>query len=183
MPEKYHGKPCKNCQGTHKYSNGTCINCHAKYYKKYYSDRHEKPVRLWGKSGRNGSLEHILYSSRQRAHRGGYLPVDVATIPANWRELREGKCANHAVCGYEHRPGLNNRLSMDHCHTTGAYRAMLCYPCNQDIEILANAHTEKYRTLWDIINATKEKDPTPIEGCRVSRPRVRRVSQAVKPSM
>ncbi len=65
-----------------------------------------------------------------------------------------GKCA---ICGTDKPMGHGakyGRLSVDHCHTTGIVRGLLCHQCNvtigsakDDITILANAiaYLEKFK--------------------------------------
>lgn len=56
-------------------------------------------------------------------------------------EKQQGKCA---ICG--EIPKSERGLHVDHCHTTGAVRGLLCHGCNtgigalkEDAEILSNA--------------------------------------------
>jgi hypothetical protein len=49
-------------------------------------------------------------------------------------ESQLGKCA---ICrGVELRKGKKIRLSVDHCHTTGKVRGLLCGNCNRAIGLL-----------------------------------------------
>ena len=55
---------------------------------------------------------------------------------------QEGCCK---ICN-THQSALKRKLFVDHCHTTGAVRGLLCQPCNtllgqakDDVEILKNA--------------------------------------------
>lgn len=40
---------------------------------------------------------------------------------------QEGKCA---ICGSQGSGKESDRLVVDHCHTTGKVRGLLCWPCN-----------------------------------------------------
>lgn len=44
-------------------------------------------------------------------------------------EQQEGCCA---ICG-KHHSEFKNRLSVDHNHTTGDIRSLLCVVCNTDV--------------------------------------------------
>lgn len=65
-------------------------------------------------------------------------------------ELQEGCCA---ICR-KHQSEFTQRLHVDHCHSTGKIRSLLCFNCNtgigqlkEDIEILKEAikYLEKYK--------------------------------------
>ena len=48
---------------------------------------------------------------------------------------QDGKCA---ICGEAPAPGKH--LGVDHCHTTGKVRALLCTNCNRVVGIYENYH-------------------------------------------
>ena len=58
-------------------------------------------------------------------------------------EQQNGKCA---ICGTREKAKGKTRMNIDHCHTTGKVRALLCNNCNsgigkfkEDINIMSNA--------------------------------------------
>lgn len=57
-------------------------------------------------------------------HRYGITPEDEAEMFAR----QDGKCA---ICG--EAPVEGQRLVIDHCHTEGVVRGMLCDPCNKGL--------------------------------------------------
>jgi hypothetical protein len=54
-------------------------------------------------------------------------------------EKQEGKCA---ICGKEEtaqtKTGINKTLAVDHCHSTGEVRGLLCQRCNVAIGLLGD---------------------------------------------
>lgn len=55
-----------------------------------------------------------------------------------WMELQEGCCA---ICGAEEADSRGRRLHVDHCHSTGAVRGLLCGACNMGLgQFGDNAH-------------------------------------------
>jgi HKD family nuclease len=65
---------------------------------------------------------------------------------------------NHkcAICGIDEADSVKQKLYVDHCHTTGKVRALLCHSCNagiglfkESIPALANAiaYLDKHNTI------------------------------------
>lgn len=48
-------------------------------------------------------------------------------------EKQEGKCA---ICGIQEHRCIKGKLFIDHCHTTGKVRGLLCSSCNSGIGFL-----------------------------------------------
>ena len=55
-------------------------------------------------------------------------------------DSQKGCCA---ICG-RHQVELKRKLAVDHCHTTGKIRSLLCVTCNTHLGIY-----EKYKELFD----------------------------------
>lgn len=53
-------------------------------------------------------------------------------------ELVEAQGGACAIC--RRKPPAGARLCVDHCHTTGAVRALLCIPCNVMVGVYENHH-------------------------------------------
>jgi nitrate/TMAO reductase-like tetraheme cytochrome c subunit len=63
----------------------------------------------------------------------------------NMLEKQDGKCS---ICSIKAEDASKNRLFVDHCHSTGKVRGLLCHHCNtmiglakDDVETLLNAVT------------------------------------------
>jgi len=52
--------------------------------------------------------------------------------PQTYEDLRIAQDYRCACCGI-HQDDLTRRLSVDHCHTTGVVRGLLCQSCNMGI--------------------------------------------------
>ncbi|KKM27158.1 hypothetical protein LCGC14_1577570 [marine sediment metagenome] len=46
-----------------------------------------------------------------------------------WQEMFEKQKGRCKICG-KHQSELKKTLSVDHCHSTGEVRALLCHQCN-----------------------------------------------------
>lgn len=100
------GRPCKNCGGTERYSNYSCVRCVAERTKK-----------------RKGTPEYRAYAKRYWMwKRYGLSPEQAELILA----AQGGKCG---CCGTD-QPGNANGWAVDHDHATGAVRAIVCHGCN-----------------------------------------------------
>jgi len=78
-------------------------------------------------------------ANRRKANLAKYYGLTVADYNALLRQ-QGGVCA---VCGKDEpnahgRTGKQFRLSVDHCHATGAVRGLLCQKCNRAIGLLGD---------------------------------------------
>jgi len=57
------------------------------------------------------------------------------TYGISWDEMIEmvKKAGGCAICGNELDFDRTKSFAVDHCHTTGKVRGVLCYPCNQGL--------------------------------------------------
>lgn len=58
-------------------------------------------------------------------------------------EAQDGRCA---ICGI-HQSKLNRRLFVDHCHTTGRVRGLLCYRCNTALGLFNDSEDQLNNAL------------------------------------
>ena len=80
---------------------------------------------------------YLLNVSRSHAKRDGHAPIAVADAAelAAWMDKQPNYCR---IC-----KKVPKRLCIDHCHTTGRLRGMLCVFCNSRVVGLL----EKYKHL------------------------------------
>lgn len=101
--EARRGRPCENC--------GKEISPDRLVLARYCSEKCRK--------------EHVGPEIRRRSH----LKRLYGLTPETYDELvarQDGRCA---ICRTDD-PGLKDVWHVDHCHTTGAVRGLLCAPCN-----------------------------------------------------
>jgi RNA polymerase-binding transcription factor DksA len=111
--EQYHGKECKYGHGTLRYrSNRNCVTCTDTATPRWNAANPEKLRQIWFRSNikKKFGLTEEAYNQMLAA--------------------QGGVCA---LCG---DPPGKRRLAVDHCHTSGAIRALLCANCNH---VLGNA--------------------------------------------
>ena len=103
------GKLCKHGhRATRIVGNGTCVVCHRAYVAKSMAGRHKY---------------NPDNSRRQRMRRQGVTLKEYDRMLAK----QGGVCA---ICG---EPPAKIRLAVDHCHTTGKVRGLLCLRCNMGL--------------------------------------------------
>mgnify|MGYP002639360829 CR=1 FL=1 len=73
-------------------------------------------------------------ANSDRYYRNAY-GVGVAEV-RRIKESQGGKCAICLGEGFKMRGVHKSALNLDHCHTTGAVRGLLCHNCNRGIGLL-----------------------------------------------
>ena len=68
-------------------------------------------------------------------------------------DVQSGKCA---ICGSEHQSNQRKEsLAVDHCHTTGIVRGLLCHRCNTAIGLLKDS-TEILNSAINYLNTRQQ---------------------------
>lgn len=120
--EAYKNRPeriCSKCGATKiraefpRYKGNVCKDCRRRY------DKGRKPI--------------IYNPALGRKHTLRQYGVDESWYNTKFAE-QKGLCA---ICG-KHQANFKKRLSIDHCHTTGKLRGLLCTRCNLLIGGLEN---------------------------------------------
>ena len=110
--KRYEGRPCNKCGGTTRYTcNSHCVSCQAKQ-KKEWNDRNREHVREYERK-----RVRPMKNAQQQAGRYGLTVGDVDRM----KEEAGHRCQ---ICGG------TKPLCVDHDHTTGKVRGVLCSECN-----------------------------------------------------
>lgn len=120
MRGQYDGKPCKRCGSTLRYAaNRSCVQCsrEAEHYKKYRKRYYQ--------ANKEAVAEHGLL------RRFGITLDDKKAMYAR----QGGKCA---ICTDEIELMPS---AVDHCHTTGKVRGLLCLCCNFTLGLMKDDTT------------------------------------------
>lgn len=119
------GVPCKNCGGTVRYkANHSCRDCTLKRGKcaktrarlKRYYQENRAALRAYGRQWYKDN------KAKQRARRYGITEQEVDKL---YRQ-QNGRCA---IC----RNKPIRALGVDHCHSSGTIRGLLCENCNRGL--------------------------------------------------
>jgi hypothetical protein len=86
-------------------------------------------VKSWRKKNPEKRAEQLKKEAKQDYNKNKYLKANYnITLPEyNRMFLEQAGCC--AICGI-HQSKLKRALSVDHCHTTGKVRQLLCGHCN-----------------------------------------------------
>lgn len=82
------------------------------------------------RQGTKGDVSRAIIRSEHNGERFGYAPI---TTPIN--EIVKAVEAGQRVCGVCGTPENGRKLCHDHCHSTGAFRGLLCTECNARIAV------------------------------------------------
>lgn len=87
-------------------------------------------------------------------HRNWDLKKDFGISLEEYKRLNEEQDGKCAICGGKRMYGNKTGLAVDHNHSTGAIRGLLCDPCNlglgkfnDDLELLTKAISYLQKTL------------------------------------
>ena len=144
----YNGKPCVSCGKTEKYvSNWSCVECTTNSTKNRSPDVYKKYINSekgseWKKNYRKTKVYRDVqkkwvlsdYENNKEKYIGYSLKKYGLTIE-NYNALKNQQDNKCMICN-THENELNQRLAVDHCHTTGIVRGLLCGPCNTSLGLL-----------------------------------------------
>lgn len=119
-----------------------CKTCRSEYQKTYYRNNLDK-FNGYKARARNETLEERNVRiqkrkeeapiKRERAKWGSHIRKTLGIDPQEYEKLfalQDGKCS---ICSTETPGGNRKRFCIDHCHTTGAIRGLLCVSCNSGL--------------------------------------------------
>ena len=101
----------------------------SEYHAKYYQD-HEAKKKAYQKEYRLKNLARIKIKDKYKAIKRNY-----GLNPEQYDALFQSQLGKCAICG-KHQTELTKALCVDHCHTTGKIRGLLCNFCNYGIGFL-----------------------------------------------
>lgn len=135
-----------------------CKECGRARSRKWTQDNPERNLKRyqdWSKENRERANEISRdYRSRQKVkpeYRYLTLARRYGETPTFYKEMeaqQEGLCL---TCGQEAKP-----LVVDHCHTTGKVRGMLCRRCNSCLGLVGE-NPEVLENMMSYLKNTKEK--------------------------
>lgn len=162
--EAVHHKTYNNL-GNEKYTDllALCRHCHTKLHgekttmETYYSRNKEKckaNVQAYQKKNKEKIAKYKKKWNEKNKHAWDIKNTYNMTIE-EYNTLLEAQEHSCAICG-RHKSNFNRKLSVDHDHTTGAIRGLLCMNCNHGLGKFydstdnlnsATLYLQKYKTI------------------------------------
>lgn len=148
----YNGKPCKNCNSTLKtVCDSSCVECNRNRSRKIQAmkriDGSNKSTRQKYEKGDAGKACRKRYHSSEKGkanNRKSQLKNKYNMTIEDYNLLLELQNHSCKICSL-HINDHSRNLAVDHCHTTGKVRSLLCDNCNvalglvkEDIKIMHN---------------------------------------------
>ena len=75
---------------------------------------------------------------RRQVHVASHLKRTYGITVEAYDSLREQQGYSCAICGIHESKAAHGRLCVDHCHSTGNVRGLLCNKCNSAIGLLGD---------------------------------------------
>ena len=102
----------------------------SKYYKEYRKQNKEK-LATYNNEWREANKEHnALQLTKARLKRKYNITIE------EYEALLESQDHSCKVCGKHATENHQGKLYIDHCHTTGKVRGLLCMKCNSALGLL-----------------------------------------------
>jgi hypothetical protein len=88
------------------------------------------------------------YKAKKAAYsKKRHLERKYGMTQADWDAMYASQGGVCAICKVPGRVGKHGKLAVDHCHSTGRVRGLLCTPCNISIGILGET-PEQWEVVW-----------------------------------
>lgn len=124
-----------------------------KLQKQRYREKNRENIRAWDKEFRLQNLEERRASQKRyrdsnpEKMKNAKLRYAYGITLAEYNKMREVQSDSCAVCK-RHESELSKKLVVDHCHTTGKIRKLLCSPCNVRLGVLENKEFVEMATAY-----------------------------------
>lgn len=156
---KHYGKPRSECK--------PCHSASSKRWNDKNKDHRSKYVKVWHAenkavvSGHKRKYEQNM-SPEQKARRKDYhywrhLRLNYGVTPEIYAAMLKAQGGLCALCCKPGRTGRNGKMDVDHCHTTGRVRGLLCRHCNIALGILGDT-PERMEIVMTYVRGAKVPD-------------------------
>lgn len=145
----YDGRPCKYGHGTLKYvSSQGCVTCISDSTKNRSPDVFKKYIKSdkgqeWIKEYRRDPVYRAVqnkhqrskYAKNPRSYANRQLLATYGISLEKYEVMLESQSGRCSICR-QSMEQFKKRFAVDHCHTTGKIRGLLCHSCNTALGLL-----------------------------------------------
>lgn len=130
------------------------MSTYEKYHKQYYQENKEKILKYQKERQKTNPVDkeyHKKYYEKyykENKEKNKYKRYGLTLEEYNEISKTQNDCC--AICG-KHKSKLKKELVVDHCHSTGKVRGLLCYGCNTSLGVF----NDDIRILQKAINYLK----------------------------
>lgn len=163
-------KTCKNCKKTSEQTQfwqsckRMCIDCKKEQNRKYtervdynrtHYNKNKEEIR-----DKKKQYYHSMkyYDKNKQAWRENQLKVKYGINSREYNEILQEQESMCKICKKPHGEEKKKRLHVDHCHTTGKIRGLLCGNCNTGIGLF-NDSKELLSLAIEYLKNSKTKYP------------------------
>ena len=127
-----------------------------KAYKKKHKAKIKEQMKLWREQNKESILEYNKEwkSKKPDYHVNRHLQLNYGLSLEDYNLLLKSQNEVCKGCGVFYKDALRGKLFVDHCHTTGKIRGLLCQKCNTALGMI----NDNTNTLISLINYLKEAD-------------------------
>jgi hypothetical protein len=109
------------------------VNAKAERYRAAHRTKLSERVSLWNRQ--NPDAKRAWEARNKDRIRGYVLARKYGMSHEDWKTMWDNQGGRCAICS-EPMVGGSGGACVDHCHTSGAVRSLLCTPCNTAIGLL-----------------------------------------------
>lgn len=117
-------------------------------YRRQWAAKNPEKIRAYSrKHYRSNTPTEEQKARKSFTQKRRHLETKYGITPEQWDTMYAAQGGVCAVCKVPGRVGKHGKLAVDHCHTTGRIRGLLCTPCNVSIGILGET-PEQWEVVW-----------------------------------
>lgn len=139
---RYEGSPCSVCNNTLRTTcDGVCVECNKRRARERMAEKRKTGAHLeaqykYEKSEKGTAARKRYYKgSGKERNRESQLRNKYGITVEQYDQMLTEQNHSCKICG-THFDDNGRALPVDHCHTTGRVRALLCDPCNKALGLL-----------------------------------------------
>jgi len=137
---------CKKCHSQDAMDWAAANREKRRTYQRQWLDANKERVRAYPKKPWSEVAPEAKKKRLERA-KARHLERKYGITQSDWDAMLVAQGGVCAICKIPGRTGKHGKLAVDHCHSTGRVRGLLCTPCNISIGILGETPEQ-----WEVVH-------------------------------